>query len=213
MLFLSCSTANSLSLSDTYPNFLFSKSYTAKAFELDDNLIIVNTNHYLDKTYSPHDLISVSESNINYIKRDNEDILLKKIVLENLEKMIHDMNLALLDIVVYSGYRSYDKQIQVYKATPSKDEVAIPGYSEHQTALAVDIATLETGLTVNFSYTKEYQWLINNSYNYGFILRYPKNKEKITGYSFEAWHFRYVGTHAAAIKNQISLEEYLYFNY
>lgn len=213
IFFSSCIKVNSLSLSDTYPNFLNARSYNAEAFQLDDYLLIVNTNHHLDKTYHPQDLKSVSESNIKYIKRENEDISLKKVVLENLEMMIHDMSRSSLEVVVYSGYRSYDKQVQVFNATPEKNEVAIPGYSEHQTALAVDIATLETGLTINFSYTKEYLWLLNNSYNYGFILRYPQNKESITGYNFESWHFRYVGKHAAMIKNQISLEEYLYLNY
>ena len=82
------------------------------------------------------------------------------------------------------------------------------GSSEHQTGLAVDINTASS--RANFQNTKEYKWLINNSYKYGFIERYPKGKTNITGYKYEPWHYRYVGIEAASIIHEkgITFEEY-----
>ena len=86
---------------------------------------------------------------------------------------------------------------------------ALPGYSEHQTGLAFDVMT-STSTTETFENTKEYEWLKNNAYKYGFILRYPKDKEDITGYAYESWHYRYVGKEIAKkIKEEnITYDEY-----
>ena len=97
-----------------------------------------------------------------------------------------------------SAYRSYQTQkrlYQTYVATDGQELAesysARPGYSEHQTGLSVDINTAD--FYSNFQNTDTYRWLRENSWKYGFILRYPEGKERITGYQFEPWHYRYVG--------------------
>lgn len=120
-----------------------------------------------------------------------------------------------IDIKIISGYRSYNTQVSTYNHWTSKygkeeaDKIsARPGHSEHQLGLAADINSLYT----SFKDTKEGIWLNNNAYKYGFILRYPESKTEETGYSFEPWHYRYVGTSLAEkLHNNgdwITLEDY-----
>lgn len=97
-----------------------------------------------------------------------------------------------------SAYRSYGAQESIYAG--DDDLTARPGFSEHQTGLAIDIGP-ESGvcsLDVCFADTPEGQWLRDNAHRFGFILRYPADKQAVTGYQFEPWHFRYVGTDLAA---------------
>jgi len=105
-------------------------------------------------------------------------------------------------LMIGSGYRSAALQAIYFNSLASSigevvanQSVARPGESEHQTGLAVDITTVSRNCYLNecFAETSDGQWLANNSYKYGFILRYPKGKEDITGYRYEPWHFRYVG--------------------
>lgn len=114
-----------------------------------------------------------------------------------------------------SGYRSYGTQQSLYNNYKKRDGQAKadtysarPGSSEHQTGLATDICTASS--SAHFENTDKYKWLINNSYKYGFILRYPEGKTYITGYKFEPWHYRYVGVEAATYihNNNITFEEY-----
>ena len=103
---------------------------------------------------------------------------------------------------VVSAYRSYARQKQLFaqytllygKAYAARI-AALPGKSEHQTGLALDLgaANGRGRLTGSFASTRESKWLVKNAYKYGFILRYPQGKEKTTGYAFEPWHYRYVG--------------------
>ena len=113
-----------------------------------------------------------------------------------------------------SGYRSYDSQSIIYNRYVSKwgqeytDTVsARPGHSEHQTGLAFDVGELSS----SYGNTAEGKWLVQNCYKYGFILRYLKGKENITGYAYEPWHIRYVGVEVATyiMQNNLTLEEYL----
>ena len=115
-----------------------------------------------------------------------------------------------------SAYRSYQRQATLYNqylATDSRRSVdrysARPGYSEHQTGLAVDINA--AGTSARFQNTPEYAWLAAHCAEYGFILRYPQGKEAITGYKFESWHYRYVGREIAEIcmSRGLTYEEYL----
>ena len=120
---------------------------------------------------------------------------------------------------IISGYRSYNYQKEVYQGWVNSlgqkeaDKVsARPGHSEHQTGLAYDLGNGGScDLESCFGDTKEGKWLKLNAHKYGFIIRYPKDKVNITGYSYEPWHLRYVGIeHAKSIYEQkISLEEYL----
>ena len=118
------------------------------------------------------------------------------------------------NIPLISGFRSYSRQQTLYNNYVARDGQALadtysarPGHSEHQTGLAFDVGKLDD----NYGSTPAGIWLKENCHKYGFIIRYPKGKESITGYQYEPWHIRYVGVeHATKIMNQnITLEEYL----
>ena len=128
------------------------------------------------------------------------------------------------DLVAFSGYRSFEYQTTLYNNYVERDGAdaadrysARPGYSEHQTGLAFDIGEKgkeDLWLTEEFGETPAGQWLFTHADEYGFILRFPQNKEHITGYMYESWHYRYVGTEIAKEikKRDITLEEYLGVN-
>lgn len=116
-----------------------------------------------------------------------------------------------------SGYRSYAKQEQLYNGYVASDGQAAadtysarPGYSEHQTGLAADVGTSSCDLETCFADTTAGKWVAANAYKYGFVVRYPKGKEAITGYQYEPWHLRYLGvSEATAVYNSgKTLEEY-----
>jgi LAS superfamily LD-carboxypeptidase LdcB len=173
-----------------------------------DYLILVNKYNYLESNYVPNDLEYISDE---FNKGSNN--MLRKDARIAFELMCRDAKDVGLNIYSSSAYRSYDKQVIIYdyyKNTRGEKKAdlvsARAGYSEHQSGLAVDVNTINS----EFVNTLEYDWLINNSYKYGFILRYPKGMEKITGYQFEPWHFRYVGIDIAnKIYNEgITFDEY-----
>ena len=112
--------------------------------------------------------------------------------------------------VVTSGFRTKEKQTELYEAAADKSYVSLPGHSEHQTGLAVDVQLINGGIR-DFGETPQGKWLKNNAYKFGFILRYPEDKIEMTGISYEPWHFRYVGLpHAAFMKNNnLCFEEYI----
>ena len=129
------------------------------------------------------------------------------------------------NITVTSAYRSREYQAKIFgvrremyvskgydaetAATMTEKYIAPPGFSEHHTGLAVDMHSIGSA-EVTFAETEEFRWLCENAPKYGFILRYPRGKEDITGYSFEPWHFRYVGACATEITEKgLTLEEYL----
>ncbi|MGN0606572.1 MAG: D-alanyl-D-alanine carboxypeptidase family protein [Oscillospiraceae bacterium] len=119
-----------------------------------------------------------------------------------------------LNIYISSGFRSYDYQKQLYNRYVSRDGQqaadtysARPGHSEHQTGLAFDLNTIE----LSFADTAEGKWVAENCNKYGFIIRYPADKVSITGYQYEPWHIRYLGTELATdvYNSGLCLEEYL----
>lgn len=118
------------------------------------------------------------------------------------------------DLMIGSGYRSaalqkiyFDSLANSVGTAAANQSIAYPGQSEHQTGLAVDISTVSRQCYLDncFATTSDGQWLANNSYRYGFILRYPSGKESITGYRYESWHFRYVGISLATALYQSGL--------
>lgn len=175
-----------------------------------NELMLVNKYNYLEETYSPENIIDIST---RYAYDDN------KTTEEALEYYKIMNEAALKDgikLVISSGYRTYQEQeetYEYYKKIKGEENIdtyaARPGFSEHQTGLSFDILTLGVRST-NFDTTEEFNWLKENSYKYGFILRYPKDKEDITGYDYESWHYRYVGVSAATkIHNEnITFDEY-----
>ena len=119
-----------------------------------------------------------------------------------------------LDFFIMSGYRSYATQTRLYNNYCARDGQAAadtysarPGHSEHQTGLAIDV----NSLSQSFAYTAEGKWLAANAHKYGFIIRYGADKQSVTGYAYEPWHIRYVGTDVAqaVYDSGLSLEEYL----
>ena len=130
-------------------------------------------------------------------------------------RMKSDATILGLNIYISSGYRSYWDQKYIYDNYVLRDGQALAdtysaraGHSEHQTGLAFDLNTISS----DFAYTNEGKWVADNCYKYGFILRYPKGKDNITGYMYESWHLRYVGLELASKLyndgNWITLEEY-----
>lgn len=158
--------------------------------------IVVNKRTPLSPlSYRPTDLVTVSKYN-PYGRILRREVAAKVIAMGNAMKAAGKGKL-----IVQSGYRSYSSQKSILKAktiaigkTKALLLVAKPGFSEHQTGLAVDFAAYGVStLTTSFAKTKAGIWLAANAYQYGFVLRYPKGKTAITGYNFEPWHFRYVG--------------------
>ncbi|MEK9199864.1 M15 family metallopeptidase [Lysinibacillus halotolerans] len=137
------------------------------------------------------------------------------------EKMAADAKTAGFELNAFSTYRSYEYQEVLYNNYVSRDGKenadrysARPGYSEHQTGLAFDIGEKgkeDLWLTAEFGESEAGKWLVENAHKYGFILRYPKGKEAITGYMYESWHFRYLGVELATKvkESNLTLEEYL----
>ena len=178
--------------------------------KLNDQLILVNKYMSLPKDYIPNNLEIINEK---YSLKNMKLVNYAKIAFE---QMAEDASKEKLKLIAMSTYRSYDYQENLYTKYLNQDGKELadtysarPGHSEHQTGLAVDIYNQEVNYT-NFENTKEFEWLKENSYKYGFILRYPKNKSKITGYIYEPWHYRYVGIDTATkiYNEQITYEEY-----
>lgn len=181
-------------------------------------LALVNKYNYLPSTYSPHDLV---RPNVEFSFTDLklEKAYMRKEASKALEQMFRNAKSSGIELCAVSGYRAYSRQKNLFDAevnhvgeVKAEQAVAIPGTSEHQTGLAMDITGKSTGLhlTAGFANTKEGKWLAQNAHRFGFILRYPKGKEGITHYEYEPWHFRYVGVKAATAiyKNNWTLEEY-----
>ena len=181
-----------------------------KATNLNSINILVNKHNYLTEDYVPENLENINSS---YALSNMKMVSEAKNAFENLSKDAAKQNLK---VIAMSTYRSYEYQVDLYNRyvkTDGKEAADTysgrPGNSEHQTGLAVDVYNVKETYT-NFEKTKEYTWMQDNAYKYGFILRFPKDKENETGYEFESWHYRYVGLKAAKYikEHNISFEEY-----
>ena len=169
-----------------------------------DDVIIVNKTYSLPSNFVPNNLVTINGyiRIVDYVK-DAYNVLKS------------DSSVLGLNIYASSGYRSYSDQKYIYDNYVRMDGMvkadtysARAGYSEHQTGLAIDLNTVD----MSFDGTSESNWLKDNCWKYGFIIRYPKDKENITGYMYEPWHIRYVGKELARVLynngNWLSLEEY-----
>ena len=184
----------------TYVNIGLDKEgyseYTTYTTEeaLNDLTILVNKYHKLPDDYEPNDLVALSyNSGYTYTLRREAATAYEELV-----------SAALLDNVIiypFSAYRSYNTQNKLYNNYVARDGVkaadtysARPGFSEHQLGLAIDVRsnTLLDNLT-----EKDYEWMLSNSYKYGFIVRYPKGCQHITQFMEEPWHLRYLGVELA----------------
>lgn len=196
----------------TYVNANLDYDFYTNVSKIDngnDLFVLVNKYNYLDKSFIPHDLELVSS---NYSTRQ---LYLKKIAIKPFEEMCADAMTLGITIKASSTYRDYDYQYRLYNYYIKRDGVkkadtysARPGYSEHQTGLAIDISNGNELIKEN---SDEYNYIINNSYKYGFVVRYMKGKEHITGFMFEPWHVRYFGVELATYlyNNNLTYEEYI----
>lgn len=173
-------------------------------------LVLVNKNNKLDKNYVPNDL---EEINVKY---SNEGKFLRKDAKEAFETLSSDASKLGYKVIAVSAYRNYEYQDKLFNYYTEKYGIeyalgcsAKPGHSEHQTGLAVDVMGSNNSYD-DFEFSDEFEWMRDNAYKYGFILRYPKGKENITGFKYEPWHYRYVGKEVAKIiyEKNIVLEEY-----
>lgn len=189
---------------------------TTKIDKTQWNLILVNKDNYIPENYK-----------ISLKQLDNGHSIDERCY-EDLQQMMDDCRAEGLEPVICSSYRTnekqtelFNRQIEKWKSLGYSDSdaeieagklVAVPGTSEHQLGLALDIVDISYQiLDEKQENTAVQKWLMQNSYRYGFILRYPTDKRDITGISYEPWHYRYVGkAHAKAIyDSNLCLEEYL----
>lgn len=179
---------------------------------------IVKKGFSLPENYEPEDLVEAeipcATDDVYYVRKEAYDAL---------KQMFDDASKLGYELVLNSSYRSYTEQkeiydhyFKIYDAVTASGLVAIPGQSEHQTGLGVDLtcenvlSLKNKGIAAFFGDSEDGQWAAANAHKYGFILRYPTNSSHITGISNEPWHFRYVGVEAAKIiyENNWTLEEY-----
>ena len=195
-------------------NIDWSSYYTniTKVNDPDSFLVVVNKQYQLAKNYAPKDLKQLPSG---YYVHNHP---MRKQAADSFVKLAKAASQEGYTIKAASNYRSYELQEYLYQSYVSDygkkvaDSISCrPGHSEHQTGLVADFAGNNNDLT-RFGQDASYKWTVSNAHKYGFIQRYPKGKEYITGIDFEAWHFRYVGVEAATIihKYQWTLEEYIY---
>ncbi|HZK57057.1 MAG TPA: M15 family metallopeptidase [Clostridia bacterium] len=185
---------------------------------VDDILVIVNKKRYLESNYKPSDLV-IPDVKFSF-DGEHEKKYMRKEAAEALEEFFGQAYEEGIYIFALSGYRSYNTQKWLFENRANKvgeEEanklIARPGESEHQTGLAMDITSqsVQFDLKERFGETEEGKWVKANAHKFGFIIRYTRDKEGITGYNYEPWHIRYVGKGAAEeiYSRDIVLEEYL----
>ncbi|MGE5678172.1 MAG: D-alanyl-D-alanine carboxypeptidase family protein [Pseudomonadota bacterium] len=190
---------------------------------LNHELLLVNKGNTLDRSYIPSGLVYKKPAKA----RTSINVALDGRAMEQLDGMLEAAyNEGVSRLVITSAYRTFEKQTNLFNNKTSllsrrmsrktameeaSKVVALPGASEHQTGLAVDVNSEGVGLVRNFADTTQGKWLADNSWKYGFVVRYPGDKSEITGIIFEPWHIRYVGNvHAEIMKSRnLCLEEYV----
>ena len=174
-----------------------------------NELTLINKNNRLSSNFIP----VLKKINTSYAY---DDKYLNPIACDNFEKMAYAASKLDFKIVAVSAYRSYSYQEKLYnnyvleKGLDYADKCsARPGHSEHQTGLSVDIMGSNNDYNL-FGEAIEFDWVEKNAHKFGFIIRYPLNKEHITGFKYEPWHLRYVGLDTATYiyENNLTLEEY-----
>ena len=165
-----------------------------------DFLVLVNKEYRLTENYAPNDLVSASKSGI----RRGKNYQIRNIIVNDLRDLVNQAKNDGIDLSIRSGYRSYADQLSTYnywlsvnKNNPDEaDKIsARAGHSQHQLGTVVDFSSTEIqdGIGGRFHTTKAAKWLSENAWRYGFVISYPKGYESTTGYSYESWHYRYIG--------------------
>lgn len=181
---------------------------------------LVNKDYSLPSDYEPDDLVVPDITfSINY---ESEKKYMRQVASDAIETLFADAKMEELELVAVSGYRSYERQQEIYEnnlktrgTTHTNQYSAKPGYSEHQTGLVMDVSCKSENydLQESFGDTPEGKWVAENCAKYGFVIRYPEGKSEITGYAYEPWHLRYVGVEMAAFltENNLTLDEYYHY--
>jgi D-alanyl-D-alanine carboxypeptidase len=172
-----------------------------------DFLQLVNREHPLAREDVPAKTVGL----MGTVPVSDKTVLVAESIVKPLKALFDAANkTGLPGLYVTSGYRSYEAQASLYERSADKSYVQPAGSSEHETGLAVDIAETDSWKLIEAG-TDSGAWIAENAWRYGFILRYPQDKEGITGISYEPWHFRYVGKEAAKVcyEQKLCLEEYL----
>ena len=177
---------------------------------IDGTFYLVNRQHTISGSYIP---------DVRFVDVYGMKQSMKDIAAAALEEMFAAAKADKVGLASVSGYRSYAKQQTIYSRKQQKTDeatadslVALPGSSEHQLGMAMDLAQKGgSQLNSGFGKTKAGQWISANAYLYGFIIRYPEDKTDITGYAFEPWHVRYVGKQYAKeiIESGEAMETYV----
>lgn len=180
-------------------------------------LILVNKKHRLEKRERPEDLKQVEQAVKDRPKKQQKLRAAAAAAFRGLSAAGEKEGCT---IRLTTGYRSYAYQKKLYEQYVKTDGrkkadqySARPGHSEHETGLCADVSapSVDYRLTKKLAKTKEGKWLARNAHKYGYIIRYPKGRQDITGYQYEPWHIRYVGKEAAKeiYEKDLTLEEYL----
>ena len=192
----------------------------ASVFDRNDpNLVLVNKESVVDESYEPEELVYIDES-MRAADRAPQYQRMQPEAALAFEALVNGAAEDGLTIKVTTAYRPYSYQADLYNyylavkgEEWTKQYSAPPGTSEHQTGLAADVScpSINYELDVSFGETAEGAWLEQHAHEYGYILRYQEGMEAVTGYSYEPWHIRYVGTEAAEVITEkgITLEEFL----
>jgi D-alanyl-D-alanine carboxypeptidase len=173
--------------------------------------VLVDKTYGLSENYVPSDLVSLADY---AIPAGSPSVMGRKVMINDLQRLFVAVKKAgIHDLKAVSVYRSYKLQasvynsyVQIYGVSATDKFSARPGHSQHQLGTAIDFSTTELGLHYMlsdvFAQTKAGQWLLANAYKYGFYLSYPQGQEKIIGYDYEPWHFRYIGVSNALALHQ-----------
>jgi D-alanyl-D-alanine carboxypeptidase len=206
-------------LEDTITVTTSGKEQIAVVTNPEDMAVVVNKNRSLPATYVPPSK-DMKEPNVPFsFKEKSEKKLMRSEAAQALEKLFDQAAKDNIKLAGVSAYRSYVSQKSIFAGNvksqgekQASQYSARPGLSEHQTGLAIDVSSpsVQYALEESFGDTKEGKWLVANAPTFGFILRYMKGKEALTGYSYEPWHIRYIGVEMATeiSKRGITLEEY-----
>ncbi|ADH97701.1 M15 family metallopeptidase [Salisediminibacterium selenitireducens] len=167
--------------------------------------VLINHDHRLDSSYIPPDL-TVPDVRFSFSEALNRRMLREEAAAA-LESMFQAAEADGISLFAVSGYRSYERQRQIFDTSVqnrgeerTREVIAVPGTSEHQSGLAMDVSSQSNGFRLNtdFADTPEGEWVADHAHEHGYIIRYLEGYEAVTGISFEPWHLRYVGEELAA---------------
>lgn len=182
-----------------------------------EELMLVDKYHYLTKEYVPKDLVTITQK---YSWGEAGSQKACQVTYDAFLRLWDEAQTQGFYLMVNSSYRDYTRQETIfndyknsYGIEYADNYAAHPGYSEHQTGYALDIVEKNNSSKTTFTNSAAYNWLKDNAYKYGFVLRYKEDKEDVTGTKFESWHYRYTGIDVATYiyENNITFGEYYAF--